>query len=195
MVVLEQLEAVLTAARSELRAAVGCVVEYRRPFRQGRVDGAGVPEIAAAIDGRVDDALRRSDAGCVHVVAHSLGGVATRYWHDALGGRNRVAAIVTLGSPLAGTPWARFGVTAGLRELAPGSRLLNGLAGRDGDYRHWTTVGAAMDALVPRTRAHLRSSRHVDIRALGHLGLLTSGVAGGWVCAALLEAEDRRHTP
>jgi hypothetical protein len=245
MVVLERLEAVLAAARSELRAAVGCVVEYRRPFRGSRgpdahadgdaawptapvvlvhgaghnpsawttlgdrleaagfLDlhgvaygiGAGVPAIAAAIEARVDDALRRSRAPYVHVVAHSLGGVATRYWHDELGGRLRAGAIVTLGAPLAGTPWARLGLTSGVRELAPGSRLLSGLGARGGDYRNWTTVGAAMDAVVPRGRAHLRTSRHVDIRALGHLGLLTSGVAGGWVCAALLEAEDRRHAP
>ncbi|HZP29888.1 MAG TPA: alpha/beta fold hydrolase [Acidimicrobiia bacterium] len=243
MVVLEQLEDMVEAARTELCAMVGCVVEYRRPFRGGRrpagaeapdpawrpapvvlVHGAGhnpsawihlgdrleaagfhdlhgvaygiaadVPRIAESIDARVEDARRRSGARRVHVVAHSLGGIATRYWHDHLGGRARAEAIVTLGSPHAGTPWARFGLTPRVRDLAPGSAFLTRLGGRAADYRHWTTVGASMDPLVPAGRAHLRTSRRVDLRALGHLGLLTSGAAGGWVCAALLEAEDRRH--
>jgi triacylglycerol esterase/lipase EstA (alpha/beta hydrolase family) len=242
MVVLEQIEAAVTAARTELRAVVGCAVGYRRPFRGARgpagvapgtaarrtapvvlVHGAGhnpsawtrlgdrleaagfldlhgvayglaadVPTIADAIGDRVDDACTTSGSSRVHVVAHSLGGVATRYWHDELDGRDRVDAVVTLGAPLAGTPWARLGLTSRVRELAPGSRLLNELASREGDHRHWTTVGATMDALVPAARAHLRTSRSVDIPALGHLGLLTSDAAGGWVCAALLEAEDRR---
>src|SRR5262249_5126714 len=112
--------------------------------------GARVPPIAAAVEARGDGALRPSGAPYVPRVAPRLGGVATRYWHDELGGRLRAGAIVTLGSPLAGTPWARLGLTSGVRELAPGSRLLSGLAARGGDYRHWTTVGAAMDAVVPR---------------------------------------------
>lgn len=243
MVVVDQLEAMVGAARSELRAVLGCAVAYRRPFPECRGDagaedpkprwrtapvvlvhgaghnpsawtslaarleaagfadrhgvaygiGADVPSIAAAIDTVVDDACARAGMPRVHVVAHSLGGVATRYWHDELGGRDRADAIVTLGSPLSGTPWARLGLTSGVRDLAPGSQLLAALAAADRDYRHWTTVGAAMDALVPAGRAHLPSSRRVDIRALGHLGLLMSGVAGGWVCAALLEAEERRQ--
>jgi acyl-CoA thioester hydrolase len=49
MVVLEQLEAVLTATRSELRAAVGCVVEYRRPLR---FDEAFEVEVALGRIGR-----------------------------------------------------------------------------------------------------------------------------------------------
>ena len=203
MVVVEQLEAVLTAARSELSAVVGCALGYRRPFpgpsttarpewltapvvlvhgaghnpsawcrlgnrleASGFADlhgvaygiGADVASIADVIAAGVDDALRGARATRVHVVAHSLGGVATRYWHDVLGGRERVDAVVTLGTPHAGIPWARLpALPQHVRDLAPGTALFGDysgdLSGDRCDYSHWTTVGASMDALVPAARA------------------------------------------
>ena len=59
-------------------------------------------------------------------------------------------------------------------------------------YRRWTTIGGSLDVVVPASRAHLRTSRRVDLAGVGHAGLLTSPVVGGLVCAALLDAEHQR---
>jgi hypothetical protein len=153
--------------------------------------GADVPAIATSIDRTVSNVLRSSGESRVHVVAHSLGGVAARYWHDVLGGRHRADAIVTLGAPHGGTPWAHLGVMLrNARAIVPGSSMLV----EQDHYARWTTIGGSLDLVVPGSRAHLRTSRRIDLPGVGHAGLLTSPVVGGLVCAALLEAEHQRAT-
>ena len=48
-----------------------------------------VPRIAARIADQVDALLVSRSVERVHLIGHSLGGVAIRYWHDMLGGYAR----------------------------------------------------------------------------------------------------------
>ena len=139
--------------------------------------GADVPAIAALLDRTVSAVLRSSGESRVHVVAHSLGGVAARYWHDVLGGRHRADAVVTLGAPHGGTPWAHLGVMLrNARAIAPGSSMLV----EHDHYPRWTTIGGSLDLVVPASHAHLRTSRRIDLVGVGHAGLLTSPVVADW---------------
>jgi pimeloyl-ACP methyl ester carboxylesterase len=148
--------------------------------------------IARDIDDVVTDALERSGADRVHLIAHSLGGVAVRVWHDLLGGSCSAAAVVTLGTPHVGSAWAAFPVLpAALRDLTPGSELLREATQAAVDRGNWTTIAGTFDVLVPPAMAHLAGSDVVDIPCVGHLGLLHSAEAGGHACFALLAAEDR----
>jgi len=150
---------------------------------------ADVPTIATMIERVVSRALLTSRESRVHVVAHSLGGVGVRYWHDALDGRRRADAIVSLGAPHGGTFWARLAVLPRrARDLAPGSSILTARE----DYRRWTTIGGSLDVVVPASSSHLQTSQRIDLPGVGHAGLLTSPAVGGVVCAALLEAEHQR---
>ena len=151
--------------------------------------GADVPSIATTIERVVDRALRMSGEARVHVVAHSLGGVAVGDWHDVLDGQRRADAIVSLGAPHGGTPWARLAVLPRrARDLASGSAVL----GARNDYRRWTTIGGSLDVVVPASSSHLQTSQRIDLSGVGHAGLLTSPAVGGMVCAALLDAEYQR---
>src|ERR1700710_2349245 len=47
---------------------------------------AKVSQIAARIADQVEENVTSSSVECVHLVGHSLGGVAIRYWYDVLGG-------------------------------------------------------------------------------------------------------------
>lgn len=151
--------------------------------------GADVPAIAALLERTVSAVLRSSGESRVHVVADSLGGVAARYWHDVLDGRHRADAVVTLGAPHGGTPWAHLGLMLrNARAIAPGSSMLV----EHDHYPRWTTIGGSLDLVVPASHADLRTSRRIDLVGVGHAGLLTSPMVGGLVCAALLEAEHQR---
>ena len=115
--------------------------------------GADVPSIATTIERIVDRALRTSEHERVHVVAHSLGGVAVRYWHDVLDGQRRADAIVSLGAPHGGTPWARLVVLPRrARELASGSPVPDArerLLAMDDDRRFSRRRGAAVVVAPP----------------------------------------------
>lgn len=60
----------------------------------------------------------------IHLVGHSVGGLAVRYFVGVLGGDARVASTVSIASPFAGTRRAVGLPGALMRDLCPGSELL-----------------------------------------------------------------------
>ncbi len=153
-----------------------------------------VPAIAARIAEEVEAVITSRAVDRVHLVGHSLGGVAIRYWYDVLGGNRRADAVVTLGAPLRGTVWTRLPfLRPPARDLLADSPVSRTLSIRKRRHDRWTTVGGTFDVVVPPARAHLDDAEVVDVPA-GHAGLLTSTQAGGAVCLALLHAEELRAT-
>lgn len=135
----------------------------------------------------------------VNVVGHSLGGLIARYYVQCLGGDERVATLVTLGTPHGGTRLARMAPPGVLRQLAPGSDLLRELAGpAPGCRTRFVAFWAEYDEMVhPATAACLHhpdlAVRNVAVRGVGHLALPVTG----WVIhrAALALAQPADATP
>jgi triacylglycerol esterase/lipase EstA (alpha/beta hydrolase family) len=102
-----------------------------------------VPTIARRIAEEVEAVATSRAVDRVHLVGHSLGGVAIRYWYDVLGGDRRADAVVTLGAPLGGVAWTRLPfLRPPARDLAADSPVTRELGRRGGHHHHWTTVGA-----------------------------------------------------
>ncbi len=110
--------------------------------------------------------------GPVCVVAHSLGGLVSRYCAQVLG--QRIDALVTIGTPHRGTSLARHWPMRLTRELSPGSPLLHTLdATRHRlDSTELTSIVAVQDALVSNRSAVMERSRVVYIDGVGHHGVL-----------------------
>ena len=136
-----------------------------------------VPAIAARIAEEVEAVITSRAIDRVHLVGHSLGGVAIRYWYDVLDGNRRADAVVTLGAPLRGTVWTRLPfLRPPARDLLADSPVSRTLSIRKRHHDRWTTVGGTFDVVVPPARAHLDDAEVVDVPA-GHAGLLTSAQA------------------
>jgi pimeloyl-ACP methyl ester carboxylesterase len=73
-------------------------------------DSAIGPRLAATIDCLAQSSRKGGGAGKVIVVAHSMGGLATRYAaSQTIDGRkvaDELGLVITLGTPNTGTPWA-----------------------------------------------------------------------------------------
>jgi hypothetical protein len=113
----------------------------------------------------------------VHVVGHSLGGLISRYYVQRQGGDRRVASLVTLGTPHAGSRWAHVGPTPLIRQLRPGSTVLRELAEPAPDCRTpITAVYSDLDQMVVPTGSGRcdhpdLAARNVLVRGVGHLSL------------------------
>jgi pimeloyl-ACP methyl ester carboxylesterase len=113
----------------------------------------------------------------VHLVGHSLGGLIARHYVQLQGGGRRVESLVTLGTPHEGSVLAHLLPTPMVRQLRPGSALLQELAA---PAPHWdtrtTAVYSDLDQLVIPTRngrcdhPDLRA-RNVLVRGVGHMTL------------------------
>ncbi|WBB80064.1 lipase [Micromonospora sp. WMMD882] len=179
-----------------------------------QLPGLGLGDIAAsarALDSYVAQVRASAGAATVDLVAHSEGGLVSRYYLKNLGGVGSVGRLVTLGSPHYGTyvaDIARFlglgdclGVVA-CQQMTIGSAFLNELnAGDDtpGTVRY-TTIRTLQDELVRPTQNATLADGAVNalvqswcpLRVVGHLGLVLDGTTYTMVQDALA---DRAVTP
>ena len=61
------------------------------------------------------------------LVAFSMGGLVARYYVQKMGGYARVRRFVTISTPNHGTIWAYLSGRSGVKEMRPGSAMLNDL--------------------------------------------------------------------
>lgn len=128
-------------------------------------------EIAAA----VDSLLRRTGARRVDIVAHSMGGLATREYLERLGGAERVRRVVLLATPNEGTYTAYLAFGGGRDEMLPGSAFLDSLnAGPSVPPGvQMLTLRTPLDAhVLPPESATLPGVADIEVCCPTHEGLL-----------------------
>lgn len=112
----------------------------------------------------------------LHLIGHSLGGVAARYYVQSLGGAGRVAQTLSLASPFHGTTVARYIPTEMAREVAPGSPLLAELCAPlppgQRDVPHLSVVASDDMIIQPPMSAAFPRGEVVVLDNVGHNGLL-----------------------
>lgn len=149
--------------------------------------GEGIERIAR----RIETLVRRLQPGIrrLHLVGHSVGGLAARYYVDELGGDPRVVQTISLASPFSGVPRASLLPGALARDLDPESPLLARLrAGVGRGVPHFAIAGSH-DALV--AQGALPSSAQLEVPGCGHNALLYDPLVLGEVVARVRAAMAR----
>ncbi|NLE86489.1 MAG: hypothetical protein GX607_08835 [Myxococcales bacterium] len=108
----------------------------------------------------------------IHLVGHSLGGLAVRWYVQEKVYDPRVVQTICLASPFAGSRHARLMPGSSGRDLLPGSALLRQLQEKAPhvDLPHLSLCGAN-DLLIERG-AWLECGEHREFPGLGHNGIL-----------------------
>jgi triacylglycerol esterase/lipase EstA (alpha/beta hydrolase family) len=136
--------------------------------------------VAGDIDDYVE-AVERAVAGLcaatgrtqVAIVAHSMGGLVARAWLRAYGAQ-RVARVITLGTPHHGTALARFGLGRNAVQMRLESAWLRALAqGEDAATRALlTSIYTHHDNIVsPQESSRLEGARNLEFGGVGHVAL------------------------
>ncbi len=140
-----------------------------------------VKDVALRLQELVERTCAETGYERVHVVGHSLGGLVARYYVQCLGGDARVHTLCTLGTPHAGTAAARLVPQRLVRQLRPGSPLLEELAApAPGCRTRFVAFWSDLDQLmVPKQTARLEHpdllARNVLLRGIGHMSLPIDG--------------------
>jgi triacylglycerol lipase len=106
--------------------------------------GLGITGLASRVAGMV----RQLSAERIHLVGHSIGGLAARWFVQELGGDPRVVQTVSLASPFWGTRRARLVPGPLSHELGPESPLLARLRAGIGQGVPHYAVSGTHDAVV-----------------------------------------------
>jgi hypothetical protein len=140
-----------------------------------------VRSVAARLATLVERTCEETGYERVHVVGHSLGGVVARYYVQRLGGDARVHTLCTLGSPHTGTHAAKLFPQGVVRQLRPGSDLMQELAEPAAGCRtRFVAFWSDLDQLiVPQRNAAIDhpdlAARNVELRGVGHMSLPIHG--------------------
>jgi len=149
----------------------------------GSID-AMMPALAA----RIEEICRETGKERLIVVAHSMGGLVTRAYVVAQG-CNRIAQIITLGSPHHGTATADFGLGACTQQMRIGSEWLQTLAEREktekGRPPTLSIYTLTDDIVYPPESCILEGATNIPITGVGHVQLLFSETVAQRVIAAL----------
>lgn len=153
-----------------------------------RLREAGHPFVAPTLEpafGSIDAYAGEIDAAVLRlteatglaplIVAHSMGGLAARAWLRKRGDAGAAMRIVTLGTPHAGSLWARFAATENGRQMRrSGGWLAELLATEPAALPpSLDSVYSDCDHLVcPAGSAVLPGSRAQFVAGVGHLALL-----------------------
>jgi pimeloyl-ACP methyl ester carboxylesterase len=123
-------------------------------------------EIAKAVSAISGDAR-------IHLIGHSIGGVAVRYYVQELAVDPRVVQTISIGSPFGGARPARLFPAPVGRDVVPGSALLSRLA--QGAQKRLgvphVSIAGQEDHVVP-TGAYLAAGDRVSVAGCGHNSLL-----------------------
>ena len=161
---------------------------------------------AGVLAGAVEDRTRETGwRGRVDIVAHSAGGLVSRYYVQHLGGKRRVANLVLLGTPHHGTLTSYLmPVLKVANQSAPGSSLLGELNRKvlPATVRV-TNFWSPLDGVViPAENSVLRAPgvRNVRLPRMHHWGFLVSNALCDKVKAVLKSnahprAGSRRAAP
>ena len=136
---------------------------------------APIERFAEELHARIEEVARATGQARVVLVCHSMGGLAARQYLCTHGAA-RVARLVTLGSPHAGTVLAAAGVGENARQMRRGSVFLEQLAACERDRPTGcptTSIYSVHDNLVaPQATSHLEGARNIALAGLGHITLL-----------------------
>lgn len=129
---------------------------------------------AAEIAEAVDDLRVHSADRTVDIVAHSMGGLAVRYFLQHHSQGRSIRRVIFLGTPHAGTWAAWFAWGGGRAELKRGSDFTSALVVPEHVRAELYSLYTPLDFRVPPASAQLKGSRCHSVPCLGHRRLLRS---------------------
>lgn len=137
---------------------------------------------------KIDTILAQTGARRVSLVGHSMGGLVARAYLRRYG-ESRIARVVTIGAPHAGSVLAWLLPGRSLAQMRPGNPWLRELDATPLPAVPFTSIWSWHDSMVaPQLSSNLEGARSIAITGVGHNALLRDRGVAELVAQALGEA-------
>ena len=130
---------------------------------------SGIETLAAELQRQIEDTWGK-DAE-FHIVAHSMGGLVSRYYLQELGGHRHCQTFVTLATPHHGTKAAYFYPGKGAWQMRPNSEFLQNLDATSHRLQGMKILSyrTPLDLIIlPSTSSHWEIAENHRVWALAH---------------------------
>lgn len=153
--------------------------------------GDSIENYAEKVKEKVDRIRKETGKNEIILIGHSRGGLISSYYATTLAEAAgiKVTDVITIGSPLAGTPLAYLGVgCTDAAQMRPNAdfnvNLRQKIEEHSNDIRFYHIASEA-DAVVSVSSAILENHPHYKLKDMGHLGLVFSSRVADQVCTWL----------
>lgn len=130
---------------------------------------------ASQIDEAVNDLMEKTGAPQINVICHSMGGVAVRYYATEHG-HDKIAQVLTLGSPHYGTALSLLGIGKNVKQMMWGGFFMRSLREHPTDkefQKKITSLWSPQDTIVsPPGSSKLEFAKNLMVRGCGHMYLI-----------------------
>jgi triacylglycerol esterase/lipase EstA (alpha/beta hydrolase family) len=146
---------------------------------------ASIDVMAGRLAKRIDEILHRTDAAKLTLVAHSMGGLICRAYLRTYG-PDRVAQLITAGTPHHGTIHAYLASGTNGRQMRPGNAWLAALNGVTVDVP-FTSIYSVHDTIIaPQDSSAMPGAVNVALSAIGHVSMPSGRVLRVHLLEAML---------
>jgi triacylglycerol lipase len=146
-----------------------------------------IENYVAPVSRRIDEVLATTGAHQLILVGHSMGGLVARAYLRKHG-VEKVAQLITLATPHAGSELAKFGIGENARQMTPGSTWLAALASKEPRADTLNIYSPHDNYVLPQSHLDFAGAQCRTIDGLGHLSMLYSPR----IAMALLDALEGR---
>ena len=146
------------------------VINLGHPFKSIR-------SYAEKVKVKAEEIAKETGREDLTLIGHSMGGLVSSWYATKLAKKGTVRDLITIASPLEGTPMARIGIGANAREMSPNSEFIKELrvSIRENQSIHFHHIATRRDQLViPGTSALIENHNQYLFDDLGHASLLYS---------------------
>ncbi len=126
-----------------------------------------IPESAAILR----SVIEREDLRDVLILAHSKGGLIGKYAMTLADPQGRIGGMIAIGTPFAGSRWARVAPVTHLRSLHGADPVISALRLDAAVNARITSIFGVFDTLVP-SGSRLVGARNVELPVGGHFRIL-----------------------
>ena len=166
-----------------VKAGMGPVYTMDLKHAFGHVKG-----MVPSLHERIEAILRETGKDKIVLIAHSMGGLVSRQYLQVHGGE-RIAQLITLGSPHHGTRIAKVALFTCTRDMRRKSGFLDALAAKEATAPPavpTTSIYTMNDDLVyPPETSELAWAENIAVQGVGHVSLLFDAEVFGKVAEVL----------
>jgi len=139
-------------------------------FNPGKNTNRDVREHAQDLKNFIEEVCAREKIDDLVIVAHSMGGVTSRYYLEKLGGEKRVRKLIAISSPFAGTRSAYLALhTRAARHMTPRSKFIKELQEFDKYVNRVVSIRAVHDQTIwPTASSVLPGAKNIQLPITGH---------------------------